>query len=230
MKTIILGGKRALMLVSVAMTFCVAERTSASSLYQFGNGSSPNPLIILPGSSIDFEGNATLNGPIGTATAFTSITGLQGFPNPANPISQNATGSYLPVPSGTSVPFSNFTFGGGSPSSNFTLWNFTVGGTAYSFVVSTVSIAFQQAFPSGGGFLNLTGTGTAFIDGSSALATWSITDNSQNPAQPQVTFSSAFATTTPLPEPSVFALGLAALALFGAYRHFAGKTVQARVK
>jgi hypothetical protein len=231
MKTIILGGKRVITLATFALILCVAEKTNAG-LYQFGNGSSPNPVVpsaIQLGSSIDFEGNASLNGPIGTATAFTAITGLQGFANPTNPISQNASGSYAGVPAGTSVPFANFTFGGATPSSNFTLWSFNVGGTSYSFLVSTVTIAFQQAFPGGGGLLNLTGTGTAFIGSDSASATWSITDNSQNPAQPQVTFASAFATTS-VPEPSEFALVAAAIVLIGVYRQFASKSVSARIK
>ncbi len=85
MKTIFSSTKSLLMAAATVGTLCVCQKTEATgNLYQAGGSASP--LIILPGSSIDFSGNATLNGPLLTATAFNTISGLQGFVNPTNPV------------------------------------------------------------------------------------------------------------------------------------------------
>src|ERR1700761_2627439 len=144
---------RTFLAVAAAITLCAVAKTQADNL----------PLAIIPGSQIQFLGNATLDGPIATATAFTSIVGIQGTQSPLNPVTQSATGSYLPVPNGTPVQFNTFTFGGATPSANFTLWNFNVAGIQYSFFVNTVSNVFQVGTPGGGGFLDLMGTGVATI-------------------------------------------------------------------
>lgn len=220
MKTILSNTKSLLMAAATMGTLCLCQKTEATgNLYQ-PNGDA-SPLIILPGSSIDFSGNATLNGPLLTATAFTTISGLQGFVNPAEPVVQNPTGSYGAVPPGTSVAFNPFTFGPGNITTNFTLWSFSVGPDTYSFNISSISTAFQTPV-----FLDVGGNGTAIIDGVSAPATWSIVDTSQGSA-PVVTFSASFTTSTPVPEPSSFALMAVAVLGLGVGR-YAIKALPAR--
>jgi len=225
MKTLSLNFKQLLLAATAVLFLCLCQKTEATgNLYQPGNSDS-SPLItppIIPGSSIDFAGNATLNSSLSTATAFTSISGIQGFANPANPVVQNPTGSYAGVPAGTSVAFSAFYFGTGATiNTNFTLWSFTVGADTYSFNVSSIGTLFQTSV-----FLDVGGNGTAIIDGFSAPATWSIVDTSQG-STPVVTFSASFTTTTPVPEPSVFALMTLAVLGLGVCR-FAKKAALVR--
>jgi hypothetical protein len=127
--------------------------------------------------SISFDGAITTDtGNLGTATAIASYTDLtvdQGL----------ETGSFLPLNGGgafNGVTFSTLSFGGNvlstynptAPVASLTLWTVNDAGTIYSFVASSVDIATQNAT-----FLNLTGSGTAFINGANGTAgTWSITD------------------------------------------------------
>ncbi len=122
---------------------------------------------------------------------------------------------------GTSVAFNPFTFGPGNITTNFVLWNFSAGGDTYSFNLTSISTAFQTPV-----FLDVGGNGFATIDGTSALATWSIVDTSQGSA-PVVTFSASFTTSTPVPEPSSFALMTVAVLGLGAGR-YAIKALPAR--
>ena len=218
-KTINSNG-RLLLAAFASIMLCAVTKTQAANL--------PLPNVITPGSQIQFLGNATLDGPIATATAFTSITGVEGSANPTNPVTQSATGSYLPVPNGTPVQFNTFTFGGATPSSNFVLWNFTNAGVQYSFFVNTVSNVLQIGTPGGGGILALMGTGIATIGADVATANWTIIDTTGG--APTITFSASFNGLTPVPEPSTYALIAVSVVLFGLYRHFSGRFATVRIK
>jgi hypothetical protein len=114
--------------------------------------------------SISFLGNATTNGtgstPLANATAFTGFSG--------DTVDQ-VHGDYIVVPtlSGDGVTFTPFAF---STTSVTPLWTFTVLGVTYSFSASGAITVFQNA-----SFLNVSGTGTAFISGYAPTAgTWTI--------------------------------------------------------
>ncbi len=206
-----------LLTVCASMMLCAVTKTEAANL--------PLPNVISPGSQIEFLGNATLDGPIATATAFTSIIGVEGSADPTNPVTQSGMGSYAPVPNDTPVQFNTFTFGGATPSSNFLLWNFTNAGVQYSFFVNTVSNVFQIGTPGGGGFLDLMGTGIATIGSDMAFANWTITDTTGG--APVITFSASFNNLTPVPEPSTYALIAVSVVLFG---NFSGRFATVRIK
>lgn len=127
--------------------------------------------------SINFDGGTvTLNGPVTTATAITSFGG-------ATVVNNNfgvaPTGNFAGT-GGAAVTFkaSGFTFSPSlSPSPVVPLWTFTVGGTTYSFdltsVVSSVGV---------GPSLNLAGTGVAHITGfDDTVATWTFSTTGANP-------------------------------------------------
>ena len=146
-------------------------------------------------SSISFIGGATLNGSIGSATAYNSIFATSVLPG-------SQTGAYAGVPDSTPVTFSPFTFNP-SPTSAFQLWTFSVGQTTYSFEVdaSSITIAHQDST-----FLNITGSGMAEISGySDTPGTWSLTDTGIGSA-PVFTFGASVAV-VPEPSPALF-LGL----------------------
>ena len=209
-----------LLTVFASMMFCVVAKTEADNL--------PLPNVITPGSQIQFLGNATLDGPIATATAFTSIVGVQGSGDTNNPITQSATGSYAAVTNGTPVHFNTFAFGGLTPSNNFTLWDFTEAGVHYSFFVTSLTNVMQVGFGGGGGILDLAGTGIATIGGDQAFANWTIVDTTGG--APVITFGASFNTLTPVPEPSTYALIAGSVVLFGAHRYFSGRFAAARIK
>jgi hypothetical protein len=152
------------------------------------SGRTQAQIYIPSGSSISFIGGATLNGPIASATGYSTIFSTSVLPGAQ-------MGAYGGVPDSTAVTFSPFTFSP-SPTSAFQLWTFTVGATTYSFEVdaNSVSVAQQDAT-----FLNITGTGEAQITGySDTPGTWSLTDTGLGSA-PVFTFG---ASTTVVPEPS----------------------------
>jgi hypothetical protein len=150
---------------------------------------------------IQFTGGATLDtGNLATATAFTQIFG------PGGPGSQplvlgggTQTGSYASVPGGTQVTFQTFSFATSSPV--VPLWTFTVGATTYSFDASTITVPFQNQF-----FLDIQGTGTAFITGFTPTAgTWEVTDTGVGNV-PVFTFGAATDVGGSAPEPSTMVL------------------------
>jgi len=156
---------------------------------------------------IEFVGGAKLNGPLGTATAFTSIFGPTGLGNPL--VRSGSSGTYAAVSAGTAAQFSLFSFNP-SGASAFTLWSFSVGTMVYSFDVTSLSISAQN--PS---FLDLEGTGIAHVTGfDDTIGTWSLTDTGVG-SSPVFSFGSH---NTVVPEPSAAALILAALGGFSLLR------------
>lgn len=172
------------------------------SLLMVGFAGTSHALIfpnITPGSSISFIGGATLNGPLSSATAYSTIFGTSVLPT-------SQTGDYASVPGLTPVTVTPFTFSP-SPASAFQLWTFAVGSTAYSFQVDANSVTVNTQNSQ---FLNISGAGLAHIDGfTDTPGTWSISDTGIGSA-PVFTFG---ARTTVVPEPSSVALmmGLATL-------------------
>jgi hypothetical protein len=154
--------------------------------------------------TIEFVGGASLNGPLDTATAFSSIFGPLGTGNPL--VRSGATGTYSLVPAGTEATFSLFTFNP-APAAPFTLWSFSIEGTAFSFDATSVVVSSQNA-----NFLDLEGYGTAHVTVfADTQGTWSITLTGNSPV---FTFG---AQTTVVPEPSAAAmllLGSGGLAAF----------------
>lgn len=165
--------------------------------------------------SIDFDGAATLNGSLSSATAFISILGTTGAGSQPTVIDGDQTLDYSSVPGGTPADFpaSGFAFDG-SESLPFQLWSFTVNSTTYSFEVNSLTIDEQNAM-----FLDIWGYGTAHIDGySDTPGIFTISDTSANPNSVHVTFSSS---ANVVPEPATagyFLLGLGALALTWRFR------------
>jgi hypothetical protein len=154
--------------------------------------------------TIEFVGGASLNGPLDTATAFSSIFGPLGTGNPM--VRSGATGTYSIVAAGTEAAFSLFSFNP-APPSPFTLWSFSIGATTFSFDATSVVVSAQNV-----NFLDLEGTGVAHVTGFADTAgTWSITSTGSGPV---FTFGGQ---TTIVPEPSTAALlllGSAGLLVF----------------
>jgi hypothetical protein len=158
---------------------------------------------------ISFVGGATLNGPLATATAFTSFFGPTGT---GNPVVLSTNGDYDAVPAGTTTAaFTTFAFNG-SQTLPATQWNFTVGTTDYSFQMTSISIFVQNS-----SFLDIQGNGIAHIDGfNNTSGTWSITDTGGSSA-----VFSLGANVSVVPEPATigcFLLGLGALACSRRFR------------
>jgi hypothetical protein len=112
---------------------------------------------------ISFSGLAVLDSAnLSLATKFMSYSNSAG----TTPFPQVGlhSGSYLPVPGGTSATFSGFTFSPLPGSVPFTLWSFTIGSLTYSFQVKSLSVPTQN-----GTFLNVIGTGLAFITGAGSI-------------------------------------------------------------
>jgi hypothetical protein len=163
--------------------------------------------------TIDFDGAATLNGPIGSATGFTSILGTTGPSSNPTVIDGDQTLDYSTVPGGTAATFTPFAFDG-SQTVPFTLWTFLVGSTTYDFIIN--SIDQSQTVQTSKGLL-ITGAGTAQITGfSDTSGIWTITDTTANPNTVHVTFSSSV-NVDAVPEPAsggIILIGLGALVCF----------------
>ncbi len=157
---------------------------------------------------IAFTGGVTLNGPLNTATAFSSFFGAFG-PGGGGPSVIGANGDYASIPNGTAVTFNPLTFNP-APVSPTQLWSVNVAGTTYSFDLSSISIVFQNA-----NFINIKGAGFAHIDGFDATpGNWNITAGGFE-GSPVFTFGSVAA----VPEPSTSALLLGAgLVMFACRR------------
>jgi hypothetical protein len=166
---------------------------------------------------VEFAGTAVLNGPLATATAFTSFVGVE---------VSDGTGSYEAptlVSDSTSVTVTAFSFGSGSYSMTPVspvvdpLWTFSVGGTTYSFKLSAMSVS--RPVLSSTQFLNISGQGVASITGyDNTVATFAFT-SSQSIGSPSVstTFSlTSTAINSTVPEPGALSLlGVVLLGLVG---------------
>ena len=167
--------------------------------------------------NVEFAGTAVLDGPLATATAFTSFVGVQVL---------DGTDSYaVPtlVSEGTSVTVTAFSFGSGSYSMTPVspvvdpLWTFSVGGTTYSFKLSAMSVS-RSVLPSTQ-FLNISGLGAASITGYDTTPATFALSSTQSTGSPGVsatfTITSAAIDTT-IPEPGALSLlGVVLLGLVG---------------
>jgi len=152
-----------------------------------------------------FTGTATLNGPLSTATSFTSFDSVQ---------VESGTGDYaVPslVPLHTAVTITAFSFEPFTPVVA-PLWTFNVGGTDYSLDLSTLSVSRMTLGENH--FLNLSGKGTARADGfESSPADFSFSaQQSVNAVGNTVTFSvENVVPGIPVPEPGALVLVAGAL-------------------
>jgi hypothetical protein len=166
---------------------------------------------------VDFAGTAVLNGPLATATAFTSFVGVQ---------VSDGTGSYeVPalVSDGTSVTVTAFSFGSGSYSMTPVspvvdpLWTFSVGGTTYSFKLSAISVS-RSVIPSTQ-FLNISGLGAASITGYDTTPASFALSSTQIPGSSGVSATFTLISTaidSTIPEPGALSLlGVVLLGLLG---------------
>src|SRR5580698_8894172 len=97
MKKILSLVKLSPFVVTGTALFCLAQQTFAQT---------PPPFD----GTISFDGVATLDGPIGSATRFTSIFGISGSASHAQVIYE-PTGNYVAISAGTPATFAPFTFG-----------------------------------------------------------------------------------------------------------------------
>jgi hypothetical protein len=136
---------------------------AASMIVAWLGATSLQAITIPISGDISFIGGATLNGSLGTATAITGYSSTMAI---------GGTTSYAGVPLFTPAAFTAFSFAANTLLPNpVTLWQFMVGTTSYSFSATSVSIASQSST-----FLDLSGGGTAHIDGATDTAgTWTLT-------------------------------------------------------
>lgn len=151
-------------------------------------------------------GEAVLNGPLASATAFTAFNGVYIVPAPG------PSGSYAGVPTGIigAVAYAPFSFNPLAPVPVNPLWTFTVGPVTYSFKLDSVIVASQSA-----NFLNLLGVGQANITGyDETPGVWSFTiDNPTGAAPP--TFSFNFISTTSATPDGGLTMAMLGLTLMG---------------
>lgn len=166
---------------------------------------------------VKFAGTAVSNGPLATATAFTSFVGVQ---------VSDGSDSYEPptlVDDITSVTVTAFSFGSGSysmaPVSPVVdpLWTFSFGGATYSFKLLALSVS--RFASSSTQFLNITGQGVASITGyDNTPATFALSSTqSIGSVSSSTTFSlTSTAVSTTVPEPGALSLlGVVLLGLVG---------------
>ena len=150
---------------------------------------------------IQFYFRATMDtGDFTTATAFTSIFGVNGPSTVPQLVGAGEqTGDFAAVPAGTPVVFQTFSF---APSSSvIPLWSFTAGSTIYSFEANSVTVAYHSAI-----FLDIAGTGTMSITGfMDADCTWDLAGANDGTGQPSFVFD-LVPGAVPVPEPSTAAL------------------------
>ncbi len=147
--------------------------------------------------TIDFNGAASTNtGDLATATAFTSFSGVT--VSSAVPPS----GSYSGLGGQAVTTMNGFVFN--PPSGVNPLWSFTIGSVTYSFNLFTAQAVTQTA-----NFLNVQGTGMAFITGYDPTpGEFSITLTSAN-GRPATAFSFTAETAVPDGGSAVALLGIA---------------------
>lgn len=118
---------------------------------------------------IQFQGNALLDGPIGTADAIIGYSG-SGPTGKPTVLGGSTTGSYAGVTGGTEVTWSTFVFN--PPAASVApLWSFSHSGANYWFDATSVTVITQNSL-----FLNIVGTGMAHITGYDATpGSWQIT-------------------------------------------------------
>ena len=152
---------------------------------------------------ISFTGKYTLdNADLALATAFTSFS---------NVLVSDGTGDYVGT-TGASVNYSPFVFDPLAASGVTPLWEFTLGGTAYSFDLLSVSVM----TPRNPYFLVLNGSGTANITGfDSTPGEWILSANSFG-----TTFSFSASNQAHVPEggATIALLGLALVGVEGLRR------------
>lgn len=158
--------------------------------------------------SISFDGTATLNGPITTATGFTSFTGV-------DVADLTQTGDYSGT-DGSLVTMTGFDFdpfnGPVTP-----LWTFDYSGKTYSFDLNTITGVSRANF-GGFDFLTVSGSGVANITGFSATnGSWALTTQSQSNS---TTLSFSAASAVPDSGATAALLGLGLIGLAGAARRF----------
>ena len=166
---------------------------------------------------VEFAGTAVLNGPLATATAFTSFVGVQ--------VSDGTISYAVPtlVSAGTSVTVAAFSFGSGSYSMTPVspvvdpLWTFAVGGTTYSFKLSAISVSRSVLLSTQ--FLNITGLGAASITGYDTTPATFALSSAQSTGSSSVSSTFTITSTaidTTIPEPGALSLlGIVLLGLVG---------------
>lgn len=166
---------------------------------------------------VEFAGTAVFNGPLSTATAFTSFSGVQ---------VSDGSGSYeVPtlVADGTSVTVTAFSFGSGSYSMTAVspavdpLWTFSVGGNTYSFKLSAISVSRPVVLSTQ--FLNISGQGVASITGYDNTPASFAFSSKQSVGSPGVSTTFTLTSTaidSTVPEPGALSLlGVVLLGLVG---------------
>jgi hypothetical protein len=164
--------------------------------------------------TIDFTGGLTVDGAAPNATTFETFFGPSGTGGPVVQAGGGfPSGSYAGVAGNTvasfSEPFDFATYYAAFQSSttlpSFALWSFASGGQTYSFQVNTVTTDKQFTTPLD--YVNIGGTGTAYITGGSTTylpttENWSITGTTANAGGLTLTLEGSFSA---VPEPSTFA-------------------------